>query len=292
MGAMNCLKCIVEHFCRSSNKDVEDYNAKVAKEVQSHWPNTVAIKELIRERWADASKIQGKIEDFNYLVFIDIAGDLDWLCDDDHSTQQLSEKTSTLIARALSVEATPCKHLKEQEWMAFKKILGASIVSAFEESYDDAETLMNQARVYLKQRTEERSRRWMLVNSTVLMLILGLVGCLCFDSTVRMPSLFGLFGAYVSIVGHSGARRTDAGAGRTLHWVEAFVRLVVGIILGNIGICFFNCSLAPELGRELCTTDAGIRIVAFVAGLIDGFVPSMISTYVLSPLNCKGESNA
>lgn len=290
---MKCFKCIWEQISRVSNKDLDEYNAKVAKEVQLHWPDsTVAIKELIKERWTDASGAQGKIEDFNYLVFIDIAGDLDWLCDDDHSTQQLSKETSTVIARALSVEATPCKHLKEQEWMAFKKILGASIVSAFEESYDDAETLMNQARVYLKQRTEERSRRWMLVNSTVLMLILGLVGCLLFASAVRIPSLFGLLGAYVSIVGHSGSRRTDAGAGRTLHWVEAFVRLVVGIILGNLGICFFNCPLAPELGRELCTTDAGIRIVAFVAGLIDGFVPSMISTYVLSPMNCKEASQS
>lgn len=290
---MNCLKCLWNRIRRVSSKGLDEYNAKVAAEVQSHWPeNTVAIKELIRERWTDTSKVQAKVDDFNYLVFIDIAGDLDWICDDDRSVKQLPEKASTLIARALSVEAAPCKHLQEQEWMSFKKILGAAIVSAFEESYDEAEALIDQARTYLRQRTEERSRRWMLVNSTVLMLAFWLIECLWLDVNIRTPSLFGLFGAYVSIVGHSGARRTDASAGRPLHWVEAFVRLVVGIILGNVAIHFFNCSLAPELGRELCTTDAGIRIVAFVAGLIDSFIPSMISTYVLSPLNCKGESHA
>lgn len=290
---MNCLKCLWNRIRRVSSKGLDEYNAKVAAEVQSHWPeNTVAIKELIRERWTDTSKVQAKVDDFNYLVFIDIAGDLDWICDDDHSVKQLTEKASTLIARALSVEAAPCKHLQEQEWMSFKKILGAAIVSAFEESYDEAEALIDQARTYLRQRTEERSRRWMLVNSTVLMLVFWLIECLWFDVNIRTASLFGLFGAYVSIVGHSGGRRTDAGAGRPLHWVEAFVRLLVGIILGNVAIHFFNCSLAPELGRELCTTDAGVRIVAFVAGLIDSFIPSMVSTYVLSPLNCKGESHA
>lgn len=288
---MNCFECIIGHFRKTSNKDVEEYNAKIAKEVQNHWKDsTLAIKELVKERWTDVSDGEHQ-KDFNYVVFIDIAGDLDWLCDDDHSEKTLKRESSALLARALSIEAAPCKQLSEQERMSFKKILGAAMVSAFEESYDDAETLMAQAQTFLRQRTEERSRKWMLFGSTVLMFALALLMRLCFNANIRTPSLFGLLGAYVSIVGHSGTRQANANAGKPLHWLEALVRLVVGMILGNIGVEFFKCPLAPELGRELCVSDAGLKIVAFVSGLIDAFIPSMISAYILLPLNSKGESH-
>ena len=293
---MNGLDC---PFRRKENPAVAEYNEKVAKELQSRWPgHTLEILELIQERKQErketaAGRDGEKNKRYDYVVFIDIAGDLDWICDDDHSEEHLEPKTAALAARALSIEAMPCKQLSQENRMAFKRLLGAAIVSAFEGSHDDAQSLMLQAQTFLKDRTEEQSRRWMLLSSTPLLLAFALLLYWWFSEPVRVPMLFGLFGAYVSIVRSSGSRRTDAGAGKQLHFVEAVVRLVVGMLLGNVGVQFFNCPIAPELLRGLCETDARVRTAAFCAGFLDHFIPSMISAYFLKPLEnqTKGATN-
>lgn len=281
--------------CWRKNLTVVEYNRKVAKEVQSHWPNNaIELIELIQERRTTDSKATDSgsgQESYDYVVFIDIAGDLDWICDDDHSVQKLSKETATLIARVRSIETMPYRQLEEREWMAFKRMLGAAIVSALEGSHDDARTLMLQAQTFLKDRTEEQSRRWMLVASTFLLLAFSLLLHFGFPSPVRVPMMFGLFGAYVSIVRRSGSRRTDAGAGKQFHFVEAMVRLVVGMLLGSVSVHVFSCSIAPELTRTLCGSDAGVRTAAFGAGLLDAFIPSMISTYFFKPLKTNRENN-
>lgn len=282
-------------FHREQNPVIVEYNKKVAKDVQSRWiGHSIEIRELIQERKAaDSGRGREKNERYDYVVFIDIAGDLDWICNDDLSEERLSSETAALAARALSIEAMPCKRLSEENRMAFKRLLGAAIVSAFEGNPDDAQSLMSQAQIFLKDRTEELSRRWTLLSSTILLIVFSLLVCLGILKPARIPTLFGLFGAYVSIVGRSGSRRTDAGAGKWLHFVESAVRLMVGMLLGNVGVHFFNCPIAPEFTRGLCETDAGIRTAAFGAGFLDSFIPSMISAYFLKPLEpqTKGANN-
>ena len=291
---MNGLDC---PFRRKENPAVAEYNEKVAKEVQSRWPgHTLEILELIQERKQErketaAGRDGEKNKRYDYVVFIDIAGDLDWICDDDHSEEHLEPKTAALAARALSIEAMPCKQLSQENRMAFKRLLGAAIVSAFEGNRDDAETLMLQAQTFLQDRTQELSRRWTLISSTILLIVVSVLLCLGHPKPVLVPTLFGLFGAYVSIVGRSGSRRTDSGAGKKLHFVESAVRLVVGMLLGNIGVQFFNSPIAPELARGLCESDAGIKTAAFAAGFLDTFIPSMISAYLLKPLETKNKED-
>jgi len=67
--------------------------------------------------------------------------------------------------------------------------------------------------------------------------------------------------------------------------------LLIGAILGKIGVLFCNSSLAPEFSQSFCTSVAGIRVIAFASGLFDAFIPSMISTYIITPLKTKGEQH-
>ena len=172
------------------------------------------------------------------MVFIDIAGDLDWICNDDHSREKLSQRASTLIARVQSIEAMPCKHLREREWMSFKRVLGAAMVSAFQESYDDSIELMNQAKTYIEQRIPECSRLWTLWSATIGMVLCGLVFYLLRDNLLAVPFMFGVLGAYVSIVRHAGMRSVDSSAGTLLHVTEVSVRLLIGAIRGRMGVLF------------------------------------------------------
>ncbi len=289
---MNCFKCIWAHLRRTMQCDANAYNKRMEEEVNEHWKgNAIALKELVYERWTCGSDKIEQDEKYNYVVFIDIVGDLDWICDDDHSKQKLKPQTSALIARVHSIEATPCKHLQLQEWMSFKRILGAAIVSALEESYDDSIALMNQAKAYIGQRIPERSRLWTLWCATIGMIFSSLMFYFLRNNVFVVPFVFGVFGAYVSIVRHASVRNVDSSAGIMLHVTEAAVRLLIGAILGKMGVLFCNSSLAPEFAQSFCSSAAGVRVIAFAAGLFDAFIPAMISTYIITPLNSKGESN-
>lgn len=288
---MGCFEHVKKLFCKKSRNDIAEYRALIEKEVQEHWKDhQIRLKELIWDCWQDpaaVTKESASIQKFNYVVFIDIEGDLDWICNDDHVDNKVPSKTYTLIASIMDVEAKPCKHLGEAEWMAFKRMLGTAIVSAFEGGSDEARALMLEAKAYLEQRIPERSRLWTLHSATLALVLYGLTLYAIRDTILIAPFMFGLFGAYVSLIRHASTRRADSNAGECLHCTEAFVRLLIGMMLGKMGVLFFSCSIAPEFSRSICATYTGVRVIAFASGLFDAFIPAMISSYVLTQLNEK-----
>ena len=290
---MRWLKRIIEYLYNKISDDIAEYRRSVEKEVQEHWKgHQIRLMELICDCWREPPADRQILSDrYNYVVFIDIEGDLDWICNDDHSRSKVPPEVFTLIARIMDVEAIPCKHLGKSEWMAFKRMLGTAIVSAFEGGRNEAESLMEQAKTYIEQRIPERSRLWTLWSATIWMIIFGAVSYFLRDLIFVVPFLFGVFGAYVSIVRHASVRNVDSSAGIMLHVTEAAVRLLIGAILGKMGVLFCNSSLAPEFAQSFCSSAAGIRVIAFAAGLFDAFIPAMISTYIITPLNSKGESD-
>lgn len=292
---MKWLVAIMKKFHKTSDDEIAEYRRGVEKDVQEHWKGrTIRVGELIFDCWQDPSKAPQNAnsdQKYNYVVFIDIEGDLDWICDDDHVEQKVRPEVLALIAKIMDVEAIPCKHLHQAEWMAFKRMLGTAIVSAFEEELDAAEALMLHAKAYIEQRIPERSRLWTLRSATCALGIYGLVLYFLRNTTPIVAFMFGLFGAYVSLVRQASARQTDSNAGRALHCTEAFVRLLIGMMLGKMGVLICFCAIAPEFAQKICESDAGARVIAFAAGLFDSFIPAMISTYLITPMKSKGENH-
>ena len=290
---MKWFKRIIEYLHNKLSGDIVEYRRSVEKEVKEHWKgHQVRLMELICDCWRELPTDSNTLLDkYNYVVFIDIEGDLDWICNDDHSRSEVPPEVFTTIARIMDVEAIPCKHLGKNEWMAFKRMLGTAIVSAFEGDRDEAESLMVQAKAYIEQRIPECSRLWTLWSATIGVILCSLVFDLLRNNVFVVPFTFGVFGAYVSIVRHASVRNVDSSAGIMLHVTEAAVRLLIGAILGKIGVLFCDSYLAPEFARSFCASDAGVRVIAFASGLFDAFIPAMISTYIITPLNSKGESN-
>lgn len=290
---MKWFKRIIEYLYNKTSGDIAEYRRNVEKEVQKHWKDhQIRLTELICDCWREPPTDSHTLLDkYNYVVFIDIEGDLDWICNDDYTEEKVAPEVFTLIARIMDVEAIPCKHLGKNEWMAFKRMLGTAIVSAFEGGRDEAESLMAQAKAYIEQRIPERSRLWTLWSATIGTIVAGVISYFLRDLTFVAPLIFGVFGAYVSIVRHASIRNVDSSAGKMLHVTEAGVRLLIGAILGKIGVLFCNSLLAPEFAQKFCVSDAGIRVIAFASGLFDAFIPAMISTYIITPLKSKGEGN-
>lgn len=290
---MKWLKRIIEYLYNKTSGDIAEYRKSVEKEVQQHWKgHQIRLMELICDCWREPPTDGHTLLDkYNYVVFIDIEGDLDWISNDDYSRSKVPSEVFTLIAKIMDVEAIPCKHLGKNEWMAFKRMLGAAIVSAFEGGRDEAESLMAQAKAYIEQRIPERSRLWTLWSVTIGVTFYGLIFYFLRNTIFIVPFVFGLLGAYVSIVRHASIRNVDSSAGKMLHVTEALVRLLIGAILGKIGVLFCNSLLAPEFAQKFCVSDAGIRVIAFASGLFDAFIPAMISTYIIAPLKTKGENH-
>lgn len=290
---MKWLKNIIGYLYNKTSGDIAEYRKNVEKEVQEHWKDhQIRLMELICDCWRKPPTDSHTLLDkYNYIVFIDIEGDLDWICNDDYTEKKVAPEVFTLIARIMDVEAIPCKHLGKNEWMAFKRMLGTAIVSAFEGGHDEAESLMTQAKTYIEQRIPECSRLWTLWSATIGTIVAGVISYFLRDLTFVAPLIFGVFGAYVSIVRHASIRNVDSSAGKMLHVTEAGVRLLIGAILGKIGVLFCNSLLAPEFAQKFCVSDAGIRVIAFASGLFDAFIPAMISTYIITPLKSKGEGN-
>lgn len=290
---MKWFKRIIEYLYNKTSGDIAEYRRNVEKEVQKHWKDhQIRLTELICDCWREPPTDSHILLDkYNYVVFIDIEGDLDWICNDDYTEEKVAPEVFTLIARIMDVEAIPCKHLGKNEWMAFKRMLGTAIVSAFEGGRDEAESLMAQAKVYIEQRIPERSRLWTLCGATIGMILCSLGFYFLKNTVLVAPFVFGVLGAYISIVRHASSRNVDSNAGIMLHLTETTVRLLIGAILGKIGVLFCNSLLAPEFAQKFCVSDAGIRVIAFASGLFDAFIPAMISTYVITPLKTKGENH-
>ena len=290
---MKWFKRIIEYLYNKTSGDIAEYRRNIEKEVQKHWKDhQIRLTELICDCWREPPTDSHTLLDkYNYVVFIDIEGDLDWICNDDYTEEKVAPEVFTLIARIMDVEAIPCKHLGKNEWMEFKRMLGTAIVSAFEGGRDEAESLMAQAKAYIEQRIPERSRLWTLWSATIGTIVAGVISYFLRDLTFVAPLIFGVFGAYVSIVRHASIRNVDSSAGKMLHVTEVGVRLLIGAILGKIGVLFCNSLLAPEFAQKFCVSDAGIRVIAFASGLFDAFIPAMISTYIITPLKSKGEGN-
>lgn len=286
------IECICEFIYSKcpwlawKKKRVEEYNARVFGKVKENWhDDEIELKELIWERWKKGEQI----EDFNFVVFIDIAEDLDWICDDDKSKNKMPRGASVRICEVMDAASLPCDSLPEAERMAYKKMLGSAIVSAFDGDLRKSSGLLRQALSYLRDRITERSRMWTLEAALVVGTALFLLGWWVFDRT--SPATFGLLGAWISIVRKAGNRLTDSNAGKWLHWLEVLMRLSAGMVLGILGVKLFSCQLAPCLMQELCLSASGCCVVAFASGLLDGLVPSMISRYVVKPLNLQGEED-
>lgn len=267
-------------FLLCSKDEVEKNRLDTEKLLNKHWSkiHRVHLNELIQERWNKPAKGGKQIDDYNYVVFIDCEGDLDWVADDENSKEKIQESTSSLIAKIMDAESYPTAALNDKYIKAYKRMLGHAIVSAFENDRDSALSLYDHALQYLQRRVSEKSRFLTLAISTFLATLIGW----SVKELNYMPLFWGLIGAYLSIVQRSVRRSTDANAGFRMHFVEVLVFLVAGMILGYLGVVILNSDIVPQLLKPLAETCNGEIIMAVAAGMLQGMIPSMIGKYFLS----------
>ena len=65
---------------KAPSEEVRLYRQEIAASVKKHWKDEpIELSLLIRENWEEEIAEGKKPDSYNYVIFIDIEGDIDWL---------------------------------------------------------------------------------------------------------------------------------------------------------------------------------------------------------------------
>ncbi len=268
--------------------ETETRRAAFNKELQGHWaPQSIDVYELIWEHWETDDKVRSENrKDERFIVYIDPDMDIDWINNSDPGAD--GEKC-VLIAE--SIGAKRCKHLPREHLLEFRRMIGHALVSGLQDQVEISKKLSNEAFLFLRDRTIERSRSWTLTSAHLLLCVWGSVWMigwhLHWSSYSRVHEhifgslafLGGIVGAYLSVVQKAGRGSWEAASGRWLHLLEAFTKIVAGGIFGEIALLIAHSSWAPPPIVALVANNASGFLVGVAAGFCERLIPKIISTY-------------
>jgi hypothetical protein len=228
-----------------------------------------------------------------YVVWIDKDGDVDWMTTDEYDQRGAADqqKHNVILSNAAVLECTPCHGLSVEAQKHFKRLVGEALSYNFEDDYQTAQQMLNEARTYIRARAEEISRRWYLSASAgmaSIMIVLGLLIWICREPIsavltenfiwLSLAAVAGSCGALLSVIWRSGQLKFDCSAGKALHYLEGASRIWAGALSGVV------VALAVKSGFVLApltssgNTMAVIMLAAFAAGAGERLATSIIST--------------
>jgi hypothetical protein len=250
------------------------------------------------EYWRD------RIEDFDsiylirsaehYVIWIDNDGDIDWMTTNEYDERGAEDrqKHNAILSNGAVLECAPCHGLTGEAKRHFKRLVGEALAYNFEDDYQTAQQMLNEARAYIRARSEETSRRWYVSASTIMTAIMIVLGLMIWiwrtPITTELTANFvwisiaavaGSCGALLSVIWRSGQLKVDSSAGEALHYVEGASRVWAGALSGVLVMLAVKSEfiLAP-LTRSGNTLTV-MMLAAFVAGAGERLATSIISTF-------------
>jgi len=269
----------------------EDLRSELNVALKDHWkPEAIDVFELILEIWEPdtVAPADTKATDDRFIVFIDPDLDVDWTT----KSSELGAEANKAISFAESIGARRCKHLPREQILEFKRLVGQAIVNAIRGESEQSRKLAEEAALFLRDRTVERSRSWTLISAHIFVVVLSGVLALCHDAPFLAAfwqtddSAFlwlavegGILGAYLSVVQRAGRGEWDAAAGRGIHYVEVFTKLFAGAILGGIAFAISRSQFAPPFLKAIIPDNYSALALGVASGFLERLIPKIISNY-------------
>jgi hypothetical protein len=247
---------------------------------QERW-NHLAPKHLIRQT-----------KDF--IVFIDKEGDIDWetTSEYDEGGPEDSVTHNSILNDAALLEGTPNEGLQLQQISQFKRLIGEALACSFEHDYKNAREMLIAAKEYVRDRSEETSRRWYLCASFVMAILFALAGSIIWAYREKaiiflgsqgmwlvLAAATGALGALLSVITRSGKLKLDCAAGKWLHYLEGASRIWAGALSGFL----ISLTIKQELLFAPLSQGGkmpGVMLIgAFIAGAGERLASSIISKF-------------
>lgn len=241
----------------------------------------------------------------NYVVHLDKKNSkIDWGTTDefDRLLETLEgynrAKHNGIFGEVAVLEARPCLGLDQAVIQDFRVLLGEALVCALERDYETSNKLLVAASAYFEARSHEKSRLWYLkaclwtagpcvaVGLAVVIqrpLFEGVLGPTVVWLT--LASIAGAVGALFSVLLRVGGLNVDCAAGKTLHDLEGFSRILAGGIAGAlVAIAFKSGALFPVV-LQSNTSPYLTLLLCMMAGVGERFAVSLITKFEAEKLS-------
>ena len=246
------------------------------------------------KQWAHVERSHLIRADKEFIVVIDKAGRLDWETSPQYDAKPCDdeEKDASIFSQASMLEENPSDCLTPSLQLSFKRLIGEALVLALNGNYDGAQTMLQAAATFFRDRSEETSRRWYLTASacmTLPFILIGIVSWLARTTIVTyegdtalwllLAMVAGALGALLSVIWRSGKLSFACSAGKQLHYLEGASRIWAGALIGIL------TGLAVRYGIVLAPLAHGaglhgiMLLTAFSAGSGERLATSIISEF-------------
>lgn len=213
----------------------------------------------------------------NYIVFIDGDSEVDYETTDAYDEAHPSHEVrlSTIYNRIEDLEHRPAvQYLSAKNQKALVRLLGNALAAELDMAQSEADKTIQMAEQFLKQRTIEISRRWLLLSA---------FGAAAISLALwhwLMPKdflFFGCLGAYFSILCKTGKLDYDCEAGMFLNILEVISRFFAAMISAYLAGKLFEADLLFTALREIKTVSV-LPFIYFAAGFSERLIPSIVTT--------------
>lgn len=282
-------------MCSKIDKEKENRRLEMEAQVRRLWgEESIHLEELIHMQDEARKKefartgvpvMKAPVGSEDFLVFIDRDLDLDYATD-----FPLGPDRNSIISEIIAASSNPSHHLTPKEQLSFKRILGGALTCAIDDSIEKARVQLQEGKDYLKKRTAECSRLWIMTSTLPVICVLILIGffkqeLFAVEDVKLSPWLitmyFALLGSFFSMALRSGRGEMDSSSGLKLHILEVVIRFISGAIAGLAATFILNSPLCPEVFEGLLKNPGGPQTIGFIAGFSDKFIRSFISKYEL-----------
>lgn len=257
---------------------------------------------------------------YHHIVYIASNDNLYWIEDgirqDEEPKQQLKENQPGTAVPVEKVEDNRQKYLKatsklrnllyaplpnlpHSEIINFRKMIGMGCKAALSYSWQEVDEAIESAKKYREERSKEYSRFLLLSASTIYLAILFvlyiaymylypyLYGTNKVDAIEDIPHIFtltgmvmGALGAYVSIWTRYGKLDMTGLGARKVHYLEAFSRMLIGVIFAMIIIFAVRGNIVfGNVPTDLCSIYI-YSILGFCAGFSEKWIPSVLEKFM------------
>lgn len=246
------------------------------------------------EKWAHIKRKYLIISTKDYIVVIDEEENIDWETSPEYDEIFPSDKEiqAKILNDAALLETFPCTGIDNRKILHYKRLIGEGIARSLGGQYDGARAMLEAADKYIKLRSEEISRLWYLSYCLKYVFIIDIFAVMIWlirdfinatfgngFALLFVACAFGATGALLSVIGRSGNLHFDCAAGEKLHELEAFSRILAGLISGCIVSLAVKSEMifAPFAKHE--SFNLIILIAAFAGGTGERLVGSIISKF-------------
>jgi hypothetical protein len=226
-----------------------------------------------------------------FIVFLDEELFLHWWYYDSTYRSQV-EGYGEVVSRVANLEATSIRLLEDSQLEAFRRLLGESVARLLQDKKPhNAQLVLDQAELFMRARSREHAKIWYLSASLLTTLPVLLSSLFLWKNRQGIAAYFGVgegavhvllgaamgsLGALISVLLRSDKLKIDVSAGRTVHYFEGALRILLGMMAGLLFVFAVKADVLLSIINTSGRAIVILLVIAIIAGASERLLPNLI----------------